>query len=284
MINQISKKNKQLHYGWIIVLTGTVVIFSCIGLGRFSLGMLLPSMSASLDLNYSQMGLLGTGNFVGYMISIIISGVIVRIIGARWTITMGLFLVGGAMLLISRASGFIQVLLLSMATGIGSGLANVPMMGLISHWFLKTTRGRATGVMLSGMFIPWVNVSLGSDGWRTAWLTIGCISILIALVAATLPNVFLFASIAIFGLAVWGIPTIMSAAVGDYMGPAKAVSAFGFITLFFGAGQISGPVAAGFLADVTGSFGSAFWMCAFLTIIGIVVCSLLKTPSHSRVM
>ncbi len=146
----MADKKIQLHYGWVIVLTGMAVLFSCLGLGRFSLGMLLPSMGASLNLNYSQMGLIGTGNFVGYMISIILSGMIARAVGARWTITMGLILVGGSMMFISRATGFLETMVFYMATGIGSGLANVPLMGLVSHWFLKTTRGRAAGAMLSG--------------------------------------------------------------------------------------------------------------------------------------
>ena len=182
-----------LHYGWIIALTGMAVLFSCLGLGRFSLGMLLPSMGISLDLNYSQMGLIGTGNFVGYMISVVLAGIFARIIGARWTITVGLVLVGLSMVLIGRAMTFVQVMALYVATGVGSGLANVPMMGLVSHWFLKSTRGRAAGTMLSGnglaivftgLFIPWVNAGQGAEGWRTGWLTIGVISLVIAVVAA----------------------------------------------------------------------------------------------------
>ncbi len=402
----------KLHYAWVIALTGTFVIFSCLGLGRFSLGMLLPSMSTSLGLNYSHMGLIGTGNFVGYMISVIIAGMVARKIGARWTIALGLLLVGGSMMFISRVMGFIEIMILYMTTGIGSGFANIPMLGLVSHWFLKTSRGRAAGVILSGngvaivltgIFIPWINSSLGTEGWRTSWLTIGAISICIAgfaayllrnhpsekglfplgsadgtamqtsetsdvkknnkwtmthlgcifsffgatyavyvtfivtamvnergfgegtagnfwaivgafsifsgplfgwvsdklgrkmgimivyglftisyaLVAADLPNVFLYTSICIFGLSVWGIPTIMSAAVGDYVGPEKAVEALGFITLFFGAGQIIGPAVAGFIADTTGNFRMAFGLCALLTGIAIVTASFLRPPSKS---
>ena len=67
------------------------------------------------------------------------------------------------------------------------------MMGLVSHWFYKSNRGRAAGAMLSGngiaivftgLFIPWVNSSMGAEGWRTGWLTIGAISLFIAAVAA----------------------------------------------------------------------------------------------------
>jgi MFS family permease len=410
--DQALERKKQLHYGWVIVFTGMAVLFSCLGLGRFSLGMLLPSMGTSLGLNYSQMGVLGTGNFVGYMISVVLAGMVARAIGARWTITLGLILVGASMVLISRAAGFVGVMTLYVATGIGSGLANVPMMGLVSHWFFKSNRGRAAGAMLSGngiaivfsgLFIPWVNASVGVQGWRTSWMTIGAISLVIAaiagfllrnnpgekglsplgqagsasapleanpkkkptvnkwilvhlgciyalfgatyvvyatfivtamvnergfgentagtfwavvgglsifsgpvfgwlsdrlgrktgmmvvytlftisyvLVAANLPNLFLYASIGIFGLAVWSIPTIMSAAVGDYTGPVRAVKAFGFITLFFGAGQITGPVVAGFMADITGTFSMAFWWCGILTAGAVVLTYFLKPPSQ----
>ena len=73
----------QLHYSWIIAFTGVAVLFSCLGLGRFSLGMLVPSMGISLHLNYSQMGLIGTGNFVGYMISVVLAGIIAKAICFR---------------------------------------------------------------------------------------------------------------------------------------------------------------------------------------------------------
>lgn len=405
------QETSKMHYGWVIALTGMAVLFACLGLGRFSLGMLLPSMGISLNLNYSQMGLIGTGNFVGYMLSVVLAGMVAKTIGARWTISLGLVLVGGSMALISRAMGFVEVMSLYVATGIGSGLANVPMMGLVSHWFSKTNRGRAAGLMLSGngiaivftgMLIPWINTSLGAEGWRTGWLTIGVMSLGITaiagfflrnepgekglspvggevaapaptvanrsatkkslrgvmvhlgciyalfgatyvvyatfivtamvnergfgentagtfwavvgglsiasgplfgwlsdrlgrkkgmmlvyalftiayvLVAADLPDPFLYASIAIFGLAVWSVPTIMSAAVGDYTGPTRAVKAFGFITLFFGVGQITGPAVAGILADRTGTFSMAFWLCALLTTLAIGLTWFLRPPS-----
>ncbi len=73
----------------------------------------------------------------------------------------------------------------------------------------------------------------------------------------------------------------MSAAVGDYAGPDQAVKAFGFITLFFGAGQISGPVVAGYIADITGTFNMAFWLCALLSGGAIILTYFLRSPSES---
>ena len=416
-VSNTPKFRKPLHYGWIIVFTGVAILFACLGLGRFAIGMLLPSMGLSLGLTYSQMGFIGTGNFIGYMVSVLFSGMVASRLGARSTIFMGLLLVGTTMGLISQTMTFSQVLLLYTLTGIGTGLANMPLMGLISHWFLKSTRGRAAGTMLSGnglaivcsgVFVPWINGAVGASGWRIAWIVMGGISILIAgvalvllrndpaqkglapvgektgeenpgnkaatsrafrptssrasrktmgylgciylcfgatysvyvtfivtalvndhgfgegaagsfwavvgglsmisgplfgglsdrigrrrglmmayglftlaytLAAAPLPKLFLYASIVLFGFIVWSIPTIMSAAVGDYMGPSQAVKALGFITLFFGAGQIAGPAMAGFLADVTGSFSAGFWLCACLTALAVGLSFFLKPPA-----
>ena len=48
-----------VHYSWIVALSAAAALFCGLGLGRFAFGMLLPSMSASLDLDYGQGGLLG---------------------------------------------------------------------------------------------------------------------------------------------------------------------------------------------------------------------------------
>ena len=60
----------------------------------------------------------------------------------------------------------------------------------------------------------------------------------------------------------------------------KPCGPFGFITLFFGAGQITGPAVAGYLADITGTFNMAFWLCSLLTASAVVLTYFLRPPSH----
>src|SRR5512146_1266104 len=72
-----------IHYGWVIVVTGTLCIVACLGFGRFALGMLLPSMAETLKLSYSQIGFISTGNFLGYLASVLFCGNIARRIGSR---------------------------------------------------------------------------------------------------------------------------------------------------------------------------------------------------------
>lgn len=411
MATRIKPPPKVIHYGWVIVLTGVGILFACLGLGRFALGMLLPAMGHALGLTYVQMGLISTSNFVGYMIAVAMAGYISERIGARRAIVCGLLVVALTMIVISRCRGFGQILSLYCLTGYGSGIANVSLIGLIGFWFRPSIRGRAAGIMITGnglaivfagLYVPYVNMTMGLQGWRMGWGTMGVLVLMVAalsallirnqpadkglepvgrdvkpqytcaagcvqkerranwkilihlgsvyalfgatyvvyatfivtmlvqekgysenvagyfwavvgilsissgplfgwlsdklgrkfalvvvfsfftvayaLVAFGLPAPWLYLSIALYGVTVWSVPTIMAAAMGDYLGPVQAAKAFGLVTLFFSAGQITGPVAAGYLADCFATFQGAFWMCAVLTSAAFGLSLLLNIP------
>lgn len=403
------------HYGWVIVITGMLCIFACLGFGRFALGMLLPSMASTLKLSYSQIGFISTGNFIGYLVSVLFCGHVAGRIGSRRLIVIALIIIGVSMALISRAGSFLAILLLYFITGIGSGAANVPVMGLITAWFDRTIRGRAAGfvvigsgfaIIISGKLIPFVNRLIGPEGWRMNWLILAGIVLIIAaisyfylrnrpedlglqplgsegktltpvlqersalqsiyrnkvlyllgsiyflfgytyviyatfivtalvkergfsetiagnfwswvgllslvsgpvfgtlsdrlgrkaglmivfslqtlaylMVAANLPPLFLYLSIGFYGIVAWSIPSIMVAAVSEYVGVDKALAAFGLITFIFGLGQIAGPAIAGVLAERTGSFSSSFLMAAVFAGAAILLTGFLKKPHHAE--
>jgi MFS family permease len=402
---------RPIHYAWIIVVTGTLCIVACLGFGRFALGMLLPSMASTLKLSYSQIGFISTGNFLGYLASVLFCGNIARKMGSRRLIVIALIIIGASMALISQAGSFSAVLILYMITGMGSGAANVPVMGLITAWFHRTIRGRAAGfvvigsgfaIIMSGKLIPFVNTLVGPEGWRINWMILAGMVIAISfisyvflrnrpedvglkplgseemtitpvtvgdkaaqsiyknktlyllgtiyflfgytyviyatfivttlvkergfsetiagnfwawvgllslisgpvfgtlsdrlgrkvglmivfslqmlsylMVAANLPPLFLYLSIGFYGIVAWSVPSIMVAAVSEYVGVNKALAAFGFITFIFGLGQIAGPSVAGLLAERTGSFSSSFFMAAAFAGVAIVLTGFLKKP------
>ena len=400
-----------VHYAWIIVVTGMLCIVACLGFGRFALGMLLPSMSSTLKLSYSQIGFISTGNFLGYLASVLFCGSIARRMGPRRLIIIALLIIGTSMALISQARNFSSVLILYTITGMGSGAANVPVMGLITAWFDRTIRGRAAGfvvigsglaIIVSGKLIPFVNTLAGPEGWRISWMILAGVVIAISfigkvflrnrpqdvglaplgseemtispvaggeknaqniyknktlyllgtiyflfgftyviyatfivtalvkergfsetiagnfwawvgllslfsgpvfgtlsdrrgrkvgliivfslqmlaylMVAASLPPFFLYLSIGFYGIVAWAIPSIMAAAVSEYVGVNNALAAFGFITFIFGLGQIAGPSVAGLLAERTGSFSYGFFMAAVFAGMAIVLAGLLQKP------
>ena len=185
------QSQRGIHYAWYIVLAGSLSIFAALGLGRFALGMILPSMAQSLSLSYSQMGLISTFNFVGYLIAVLVSGPLNKNFGPRRVIFGALSLVGISMLFIGQMNSFLGVLILFMFTGAGSGAATVPTMSLTATWFSKKYRGTASGfvvigsgfaILLSGKLIPYLNEQYLSDGWRMSWMILGALVIVTAVV------------------------------------------------------------------------------------------------------
>lgn len=417
---QMRNSNTSPHYGWVVVLAGMMAIFACLGLGRFTLGMMLPSMAQGLSLNYAQMGFVGTVNFLGYMVAVLAGGTVAARLGARVTVTLGLLLIASTMVLVGLSGAYWQILVLYTLTGIGSGAANVPVMGLVSTWFSRKLRGRAAGfivigsgfaILLSGRIMPMVNERLGAEGWRANWIGVGltvavvaavcyrlirnrpqdmgleqvgqtlcrqsqecahqtacapapdhssqkslyrtgamyhlgaiyflfgCTYVVFAtfavttlvrergyteaaagglwswvgvlsllsgpvfgtlsdrigrraglaivyalhtasygLMASGLGGWAVYGAIICYGVSVFSIPSIMAAAVGDYVGALRATHAFGFITFIFAIGQVAGPAVAGVLAQSTGSFSGSFALSAVLTAAAVGLSLMLKGP------
>jgi len=384
-----------MHYGWVIAAVGFLIIFACIGLARYAYTMLLPSMQAGLGLPYDRMGFIGTGNFCGYLLSVVLAPRLIRRFRPRAVITGGLTLITLALLGVGVSHGFFMPLALYFLVGMGTGFANIPTMALISYWFRSDQRGKAAGLMiagngaaivLAGILVPVLNRTFGADGWRAGWLLLGISALTVTVLAAWLVRnhpsemglepigraappspdqliprehrgdgallvrlgllymafgstfmvygtfivttmvreygfseakaglywswagffslfsgvvfgmlsdrigrkrglalvfavqsaayllaglrpggIGLTISIALYGSAVFAIPAIMAAAVGDYLGLSRAAAAFSTITIFFAAGQTFGPALAGVIGKTTGSFTGAYLLAALIT-------------------
>lgn len=398
-----------IHYAWTIAVIGFLIIFACIGLARYAYTMLLPSMQTGLGLPYDRMGYIGTANFCGYLLSVLLAPRLIRRFKPRAVITSGLVLVTLALAAIGISHGFLLPLTLYFMVGMGTGFANIPTMALITYWFRSDTRGRAAGLMiggngaaivLAGVLVPFLNHTYGGNGWRAGWLILAALSLIVTLLAARLVRnspaelgleplgsaqppspelripressgdgallvklgliylafgatfmiygtfivttmvreygfsearagmywswagffslfsglVFgsisdrigrkhglalvyavqtlayllaglkpgipgLILSIVLYGSAVFAIPAIMAAAVGDYLGLSRAAGAFATVTVFFAAGQTLGPALSGLIAKSTGSFSSAYLMAASITAAAMLFALLLPKPS-----
>jgi sugar phosphate permease len=406
-------RGRALHYGWIILAVGTLVVMGSIGLARFGYTMILPPMQAALGLSNTQTGAVATGNFVGYLALGVIGGFIASRYGPRRVIAVSMLLTGVTMVLTGRVNGFLGALVWRTLTGVGSGGSNVPVMSLMPAWFAKRRRGLATGIAVSGTslalmamgpLVPRILDRYGEDGWRASWTALGGFVVLLGLGAWGLlrnrpaevglrpiglegepgeagsgpaspfdwrrvvrsgpvwrlalvytafgfsyviyttffakylqaeggysreaagdlwalvgwTSVFcgliwgtvsdligrgyglalvcltqaasyaIFAlwrdpagyalSTVLFGLTAWSIPGIVAAACGDYVGARLAPAALGFLTLFFGLGQVAGPSVAGALADASGSFVPAFSLAAGVALLGAFSSLLLGGP------
>ena len=109
----------KLHYGWIVIFTGLLVTIGAHGFGRMSYTLILPAMKQGLDFNYTQLGLLGTGNFIGYLLMAIIGGFLAARFGSRAVIFLALVLMGLTMILTGLAQGFGLAFAARLMTGLG---------------------------------------------------------------------------------------------------------------------------------------------------------------------
>ena len=171
-----------VHYAWIIAFTGTLVTILAHGFGRMSYSVILPSMREGLSLSYTQVGLIGTGNFIGYLCLAILGGFLAARFGVRKVVFVSLVVIGVSLLLTGLSNSFLFAFLMRLVTGLGNGSAYVPIMALPAAWFVARKRGLGTGIVsggigvglfLAGLTLPSVIAYFGKDGWRYAWYLMG---------------------------------------------------------------------------------------------------------------
>ncbi len=173
-----------VHYAWIIALTGTLVLLLTQGFGRMSYSVILPSMKEALVLTYTQVGLIGTANFIAYLSLAVIGGFLAVRFGTRRTIFISLLVMGVSLFFTGFSASFTSAFFMRLITGMGNGAAVVPMMALTATWFTAGKRGLAAGILtmgtglglsIVGLVLPYVMVQFGPDGWRYAWFLLGAV-------------------------------------------------------------------------------------------------------------
>lgn len=185
----IGSNEQRIHYGIWVLLVGMFTIFGCIGLGRFAIGMIIPEMGSSLLFSNTQLGLIVSGAFVGYLISITVAGNLAATLGPKKVIAISMFMISGGMLIAGSAHGFFQALLGQVLIGVGTGGSNIPTVGLIARWYTQKLRGLASGLIaigsgfgfaMAGVFAPYLSFLFGSNGWRASWFFIALVVAAIA--------------------------------------------------------------------------------------------------------
>ncbi|MCL1925588.1 MAG: MFS transporter [Syntrophorhabdaceae bacterium] len=191
-MNAFEQSKQRIHYGWIVAFVAMICVTAALGFCRFTLGVLLPSMSADLKLAYYQRGFISSANLLGYLVSALLIARLSVKTGPRIFIFCALVAAGTFMTLATWANSFTSLFLLNVVIGLCSAAASVPSMGLASAWFSKRLRGRAAGlivvgsgiaIMISGVLIPYVNRIAGIQGWRLSWRILGAATVIVACVA-----------------------------------------------------------------------------------------------------
>ena len=187
--DRVRRDGFRLHYGYVILVVSTLAITGALGFGRFAYALILPSMQQGLGLGYGQMGLIASGNFVGYLVSALVCGLLATRFGSRIVVSGGLLVSGVAMALTGLVPTFETAVIARALTGVGSAGANVAALGMVPHWFAHHRRGLVSGLLVAGsgiglvvagQLVPRIVAAGGDQGWRNSWYALGLIAIAIA--------------------------------------------------------------------------------------------------------
>ncbi|MGU7774403.1 YbfB/YjiJ family MFS transporter [Burkholderia sp. MR1-5-21] len=166
-----------------------------LGLARFSYALLLPPMKADLGWSFAQAGALNTANAAGYLLGALAFPFLSR----RWP--AGALLTAGCTItaLLMAASGMVAdsnaLLVLRLATGIGSALIFVCGGVLAARLASAVPRdaglllglyygGTGWGIVASSLLVP-ATLAPGPHGWQRAWFALALACALFAAVAVS---------------------------------------------------------------------------------------------------
>src|SRR6185437_13958686 len=115
----------------------------------------------------------------------IISGPLADRFGSRPLALLGMILTGLGLAVASVARSLTEVYAAyGLGVGVGVGCAYVPAIGAVQRWFVRR-RGFASGVAVSGIGVgtlvmpPLASQLIQILGWRTAYLALGAIAVVI---------------------------------------------------------------------------------------------------------
>jgi predicted MFS family arabinose efflux permease len=162
-----------------------------LGFSRLSYGLLLPALQADLKGSYGIYGLLGTLNFVGYLLGTVVLTLTLPSIRQRLTFNLITSCAMNVTLLLSSVSFALwQLGLWRFLNGFFASAATVLTLALTMECVPLKARGTvsgliwaggALGILVSGLIVPLALTLNSFPGWRVVWIGMGVIGIAAAL-------------------------------------------------------------------------------------------------------
>ncbi|SEG78700.1 YbfB/YjiJ family MFS transporter [Paenibacillus sp. UNC499MF] len=177
-------------FNW-ITLWASLLFVVILGFSRLSYGMFLPGIQREIGGSYGQLGMLGTVNFIGYLVgTLCLSPLISRfpnrkhVMNRVTCLLLGMTMIGSAF-----SEHFIQLGFWRFAIGLLSALATVLVLSIAMDAVRPAERGVASGliwlggsagILVTGLFAPFTIDPSHMQGWRYAWGIMGVLGIIVA--------------------------------------------------------------------------------------------------------
>jgi sugar phosphate permease len=173
---------------------------------RLGYGVVLPEMIRSLGFGRAAGGSIYNAYLFTYIIITPFTGYLTDRLGARRVITICLFLLGVAVILMGTVNSLWSACLFFGLTGLGATGLWAPVITLVQRWFAFHRRGFALGILSTGFGLgfatigavfPWI---VEYSNWRYAWFYLGALALALVAVNA----IFLRSDPATTGVQPWG--------------------------------------------------------------------------------
>lgn len=186
------KRNRRIHYGWVIVFACMLLSAASTGLVTYFSALFVTPVSETFGISRAAFLLQGTFLTVTVMVMMPFTGRIFQTFSMKKLLLTGTLLSAGAFWAFSYAQSIRIFYLGAIFAGIGSCLFGaIPMALLVANWF-NEKRGLATGISFCGSGIisvilsPVISDVIANQGWRPAYQILGTLILVLML-----PTIFL---------------------------------------------------------------------------------------------
>ena len=188
---RLDRKKRRLYYGWVVLTVCLILVTISYGI-RFSFGVFFKS----LEQDFGWTRAVTSGVFSVYMLVgslfAVLGGWVADRRGAKVVFVVMAFLAFLGLALTSKAGALWHLFLsYSLLVAMGSGATYAITTSLGTRWF-KQQRGLALAIVTSGvglgsiLMAPVASYLIAGYGWRTSYLAIGVIALIVMVPCALL--------------------------------------------------------------------------------------------------
>ena len=159
-----------------LIITGFFIQFTSMSFGRFVYTLILPGMMEELGYSTTQMGLLGTGIVLGYLVFAWASASIAVRIGSPMTVKLSVLLVSVSLFCLGHFRCYAILLAASVGLGAGASGSYIPLIQIMNDNFSRkgtafgiVMGGAGAGIILSGYIVPPLMNLSAYFGYRLSW-------------------------------------------------------------------------------------------------------------------
>jgi MFS family permease len=157
------------------------------GLGRFAYALILPAMRADLHWSYTQAGWVNTVNALGYFVGAVATLRLIGRAGPHRLLFWGMLSTAASIIGSGFFRGFSLLLLMRFIAGSGGALALIAGGALAAELYAQHPErsaagiavyfsGGGIGIVVPGLFVPWLLQARGAPAWDQAWIATGMVA------------------------------------------------------------------------------------------------------------